>query len=87
MANQATGGGEGLVVEDRVEQRRREIGAERSADLDRLDRATRNRAAANLIDQLAERQAKGGLVEAAMLQIACELDRDRAMRTADAESR
>ena len=38
MADQAVARGEGLVVERRVEQRAREIGAERPADLHRADR-------------------------------------------------
>ena len=38
MADQAVARGEGLVVERRVEQRAREIGAERAADLHRADR-------------------------------------------------
>ena len=64
MADQPVLGGERLVVERRVEQRAREIGAERAADLHRLDRAARSRAAADIVDQLAERQAEGGLEQA-----------------------
>ena len=77
--------GEGLVVERRVEQRAREIGAERAADLHRLDRPAGRRAAADLVDDLAERQAEGHLEQAAMLDVAGDLDRDRAARAAHAE--
>ena len=78
-------GGEGLVVERRVEQRAREIGAERPADLHGAHRAARARAAADVVDQLAERDAEGGLEQAAMLDVAGELDRHRAARPAHAE--
>jgi hypothetical protein len=44
------------------------------------------RAAADVVDDLAERQAEGGLEQAAMLDIAGDLDRDRAARAAHAES-
>ena len=58
MADQAVARGEGLVVERRVEQRAREIGAERPADLHRAHRAAAARAAADVVDQLAERDAE-----------------------------
>jgi hypothetical protein len=46
-------GGESLIVERRVEQLAREIGAERPTDLHGANRAARARAAADLVDQLA----------------------------------
>ncbi len=53
MADQAVLGGEGLVVERRIEQCAREIGAERTADLYGLDRPSGCCAATDLIDDLA----------------------------------
>jgi hypothetical protein len=50
--------GEGLVVERRVEQLAREIGAERPADLHRLDRTPGRGAAADLVDDLASVRPK-----------------------------
>src|SRR6478609_2589623 len=47
MADQAVARGEGLVVERRVEQRAREISAERTADLHRPHRAAATRSAAD----------------------------------------
>ena len=78
-------GGEGLVVERRVEQGAREIGAERPADLDRAHRPAARGAAADVVDQLAQRDAEGGLEQAAVADIAGELDRHGAARAADAE--
>ena len=85
MADEPAGSGKGLVVEDGIEEILREIGAKRAAHLHRLHRAAGDRAAADLIHQFAQRQAEGGLVKAAMLQVAGELDRDGAMGAADAE--
>ena len=77
--------GEGFVVERRVEQRAREIGAERAADLHRAHRPAGRRAAADIVDQLAQRQAERRLEQAAILDIAGQLDRHGAARAADAE--
>ena len=52
MADQAVPRGEGFVVERRVEQRAREIGAERAADLHRAHRPAGGRAAADIVDQI-----------------------------------
>ena len=51
MADHALLGGEGLVVQRRVEQRRREIGAQRPADLHRAQRPAAGRAAAEIVDR------------------------------------
>ncbi len=51
MADQAVGRGEGLIVERRLEQIAREIGAEWAADLDRAHRAPGAGAAADLVDR------------------------------------
>ena len=85
MADQAVLGGERLVVERRIEKRAREIGAERPADLHGVDRAAASRTTADIVDQLAERDAESGLEQAAMFDIAGELDRHGAARTAHAE--
>ena len=85
MADQAVARGEGLIVERRVEQRARKIGAERTADLDRAHRAAAEGAAADLVDEFAERDAEGDLEQAAMFDVAGELDRHGAARTAHAE--
>jgi hypothetical protein len=53
VTDQPIPGGESLIVERRVEQLAREIGAERPTDLHGANRAARARAAADLVDQLA----------------------------------
>src|SRR5689334_15193102 len=85
MTDQAVAGGEGLVVERRVEQRAREIGAERAADLHRAHRTARERAAADLVDELTEREAERGFEQAAISDVAGELDRHGAARASHAE--
>ena len=85
VADQPVARGEGLVVERRVEERAREIGAERTADLHGAHRPAGRRAAADVVDELAERDAEGRLEEPAMLDVAGELDRHRAARAAHAE--
>jgi hypothetical protein len=65
VADQAVARRESFVVERRIEQSAREIGAERSADLDRAHRAAGKGAAADVIDQFAERDAERGLEQAA----------------------
>jgi hypothetical protein len=85
VADQPVLGREGLIVERRVEQSAREVRSERPADLHRLHRPAGSRAAADLVDDLAERQAEGRLEQAAMLHVAGDLDRDSAARPAHAE--
>src|SRR6266702_1647917 len=85
MADEAVACGKGLVVERRIEQRTREIGAERAADLHRANGTARKRAAADVIDELAERHAERRLEQPALTNIAGKLDRHRAARTAHAE--
>ena len=80
-------GGEGLIVERQVEHRRREIGAERPADLHRAHRPAALGAAADLVDQLAERDAEADLEQPAVPDIAGELDRHRPARSAEADRR
>ena len=74
----------GFIVERRVEIGAREVGAERSANLHGFDRAARCRAPADVVDKFAKRDAEGHFEEAAMLQVAGELDRHRAARAAHA---
>ena len=85
MADQAVARRERLVVERRVEQRAGEIGAERAADLHRAHRPPARRAAADIVDQFAQRDAERGLEQPAMLDVAGELDRHGAARAAHAE--
>src|SRR3546814_7889104 len=85
LADQAVIGGEGLVVEGRVEQLSREIVAERPAHLDGAHRPAARRAPADLLHQLAECDAKGRLEQAGMADVARKLDRHRPARTAHAK--
>src|SRR5690606_31238279 len=85
MADQTVLCGEGFIVERRVEHRGREVGAQRAADLNGLDRATRSRAATDVIDKFAKRDAECDFEQTAMLDVASKLNRDGAPRTAHAE--
>src|SRR3984885_5780107 len=85
VADQAVARGKGLIIERRVEQRTREVGAKRAADLHRTDRTAGEGAPADLIDELAERDAEGRLEQAALFDVAGKLDRHRAARTTHAE--
>ncbi len=76
---------EGLVVKRGVEQNAREVCAKRAANLHRAHRAPRERAAADIIDEFAKRDAERGFEQSAISDIAGELDRHRAARAADAE--
>src|SRR5271166_3456991 len=84
VAEDALGGQHRFVVERGVEQRLWKIGAERSADLDRADRAARARPTAEAFDQLADRRAECKLDEAAVADVARELERLRTERPPDA---
>ena len=59
MADQAVLRREGLIIEGRVEEALREIGAERAAALDGANRTAGERAAADVFDEFAEAHAKG----------------------------
>ncbi len=85
MADQAVARREGLIIERRVEQRARKIGAKRAADLDGADRASGKGAAADVVDQFAERDAEGDLEQPAIFHVAGKLDRHGAAGTAHAE--
>src|SRR5580692_3405768 len=85
MTDQTVARGKGLIIERRVEQRTREVGAKRAADLHRTDRTAGEGAPADLIDELAERDAEGRLEQAALFDVAGKLDRHRAARTTHAE--
>ena len=77
--------GEGLVVERRVELRLGQVGAERTAHLHRADGPAGGAAAAVVVEQLAEREAERLLDQAAALDVAAQLNGQRASRPADAE--
>ena len=68
----------------RVELRFGHVRAERPADLDRADRAAGAGAAAVVVQQLAQRHAERLLDQSAVLEVAGELDRQRAARPAHA---
>ena len=76
--------GERLVIERRVELRFRQVRPERSADLHRANRPARGAAAAIVIENLAHRHAECLLDEPAALDVAAELNRQRAAGLAHA---
>ena len=84
MADQRVDRRIGFIVERDVELIRVEIGAQRTADLHALDRTAALRPAADLVDEFAECDAECGLIKAAMLDVAGELDRHRAARATHA---
>src|SRR5690606_23416120 len=61
MTDHRTERGKRLVVERRVELRRVDVRAERAACLDRADRPARSRAAAELLEDLAQRVTESDL--------------------------
>ena len=74
-----------FIAKGRVKEAAREIGAQRSAHLHRLDGAARGRAAADLVHDLAQGQTKGDFVKPAVLDVPGDLQRDRAAGAAKAE--
>ena len=64
---------------------RGQVGAERTADLDGPHRSSASGAAADLFDELAEADAEGNLVDAAVLDVAGELEDLCAPRAPDPE--
>src|SRR5262249_36250214 len=80
MADHAAFGRKGFVIERHVEKALRPVGAQRAADLYRAYRPPRKGPAAAVIDQLAQRDAKGALDQSTALDVAGELDRHRAAR-------
>ena len=84
MADQAVACGKRLIVERRIEQRARKVRAERSADLHGANRAAARSAAADIVDQFAERDAEGGFEQAAVFDVAGKLDRHGAARASHA---
>ena len=73
---------EKFIIEGRVEIVAREISAERAAALDRPHRPAGGRSAADVLDDLAEGQAEGGLEKAAVANIARDLQWHGAARAA-----
>ena len=84
MADQPALGGEGLIVKGGVKEGAGEIGAQRSADLHCAHRATALGSAANVVHQIAQREAEGRLEQAAVLDVARQLDGHGAARAPDA---
>ncbi len=85
VAHERTDRSEGFVIERRVELRLRQVGAERAADLHRTQRAPRGRTAAEVVEQLTERDAECLFDQSAVLEVAGQLDRQRAARATHAE--
>ena len=81
MANQPTGCSKGLVIKNRVEHMRREIGPQWPADLYGAHRPATRRAAANAVDQRPQRHPEGRFEQAAIPDIARQLDRHGAARS------
>src|SRR5690606_23035006 len=78
VADHGAYGGELLVVERRVELRRVNISSERPAGLDGPDRPARRAAAAEVVKDFAQRRPESELDQAPALDVAGELDRQRA---------
>ncbi len=87
MADQPPGVRERFIVERQVEHRRREIGAERTADLHRAHRPPARRAAADVVHQLAQRDAEPDFEQSAVPDIARKLHGHRPARAAEADIR
>ena len=77
----------GFIVKRQIELAGRNIGSQWPADLHRLHRAARCRAAADRVYQLAQRDAESRLEQSAVPHIPGKLDRDRPARTLDAVAR
>jgi hypothetical protein len=75
MADQADGFGEGLIVEGKMKQRPRKVGAEGTADLHRAHRTAAAAATTDAVDELTKGDAERRLVEARILDVPRELDR------------
>ncbi len=75
-----------LVIERRIELRFGKIGAERSADLYRLDRPAAGRAAPPVVDEFTHGYAECFFDKAATPDIAGELERERALGSIDSHA-
>ncbi|MCY1186763.1 hypothetical protein D9M73_276690 [compost metagenome] len=74
VAEHGAHGGEGLVVQRRVELRWRHPGAQRPAHLRRLQRSATGGAAAVAFDQFAQGQAEGAFDQATVADVAGQLE-------------
>src|SRR3546814_20526803 len=83
MADQPAVLREDFVIEFHPEHGWRKIGAQGTTDLHRPHWPAAVRATPDLVHQLAERDAEADLIETAILDIAGDLDRHRAARTAE----
>src|SRR5262245_26933705 len=73
MSNETVLRGKGFVVHRCAEQRAREVGAKRSADLHGLDRAACRSATPDVINELTERDPERSLEKTTVLDVASEL--------------
>ncbi len=85
VAEQRVGSGERLVVHRQVEPIAGQVRAERATDLDGAHRAAAGCAAAEIVDQFAQRDAERGLDDAAASDVAGQLEHLRAAAAADAQ--
>ena len=86
VADHGTDLDEGLVIERRVELLGRDVGTQRPAYLHSLDGSAAGRTATPVFDQLAQRNAEGLLDQSAALDVAGELECERAFRAIDART-
>ncbi len=85
MPKQPAPGVEFLITESGVEIIDGDVGPEGSAHLHRLDRATRGRAAAQIIHHLVQGDAKGGLKQTSPRHVTCNLKGHGAARAPTTE--
>ena len=78
MANHTSSRGKGFVIERGVELGLGQISSQRPTHLNRTDGPTGSRTSAELIKHLAQRDAEGLLDQSAPLDVACQLERERA---------
>ena len=78
VADHTPSRGEGFVIERGVELRLGQISSQRPTHLNRTDGSTGGRTSAELIKHLAQRDAEGLLDQSAPLDVACQLERERA---------
>ena len=87
VAQQRTGGSEGLVVDGQVELVWRQVRTQRAAHLHRANRATAGGTAAELLDQLAHGDAERCFEDAATRHVACHLHHLGTAAAAEADGR
>src|SRR5262245_25346248 len=85
VADEPVARGEGLVVERGVEERARKVRTQWAPYLDRAHGPPAGRAARDFVDELAQAEAERGLEEAAVADVAGELDRHGPAGATEAE--